>query len=279
MASALPPSLQTTNAAANYAIAAVARSLELLHALQLLAPARLSDLAAAAGCTRPAAFRLLHTLAAHGYALQDGARGNWRLGPRLLSIAQAAEAQGALAAAILPLLRPEAAALGENLYLLVLSGLEAEVATLAGANDPIRRYAEPGQRLPLHVGPCRLLLAHSPAWVQTRILAQPLARLTPDTRTDRSALAAELIRLRNRPALVCHNDLAAGATSVAVPVQDAGGLVCAVLCIISPGFRLGARRAADLSAALIALAARLGTALGAPAALPAPPTATPDQPG
>ncbi|WP_158322864.1 helix-turn-helix domain-containing protein, partial [Acidisphaera rubrifaciens] len=65
-----------------YNIAAVDRALDLLEALARIGPASLAAVAEEAGCTRTAGFRLLRTLQARGFAIQDRARGLWRLGAR-----------------------------------------------------------------------------------------------------------------------------------------------------------------------------------------------------
>ena len=88
--------------AREYSIAAVNRALDLLEALARIGPAHLAELAGEARCTRTAAFRLLRTLQARGFALQDNARGAWRLGARWITLGQAASRQGALAAAAMP---------------------------------------------------------------------------------------------------------------------------------------------------------------------------------
>ena len=109
MASANPTSATRAKAAPppesrDYSIAAVDRALDLLEALARTGPAPLATLADAAGCTRTAGFRLLRTLQARGFAIQDEARGLWRLGARWSALGRAAAEQGALAAVAMPVL-------------------------------------------------------------------------------------------------------------------------------------------------------------------------------
>src|SRR6476620_5515906 len=56
-----------------YNVAVVDRTLDLLEALARIGPASLAALAESAGCTRTAGFRLLRTLQARGFAIQDEA--------------------------------------------------------------------------------------------------------------------------------------------------------------------------------------------------------------
>ena len=89
---------ETATPARDYSIAAVGRALDLLEALSRIGPAPLAALAESARCTRTAGFRLLRTLEARGFAIQDEARGMWRLGARWGVLGRAAVEQGALAA-------------------------------------------------------------------------------------------------------------------------------------------------------------------------------------
>jgi len=81
-----------------YNIAAVDRVLDLFEALARIGPATLAALAENAGMTRTPGFRLLRTMQARGFAIQDRARGIWRLGARWGVLSRAAANQGALGA-------------------------------------------------------------------------------------------------------------------------------------------------------------------------------------
>ena len=183
--------------ARDYSIAAVGRALDLLEALSRIGPAPLAALADQARCTRTAGFRLLRTLEARGFAIQDEARGMWRLGARWGVLGRAAVEQGALEATAMPFLAALGKTCGENVYLRVRDGLESETIAIYQADPGLRLYSEVGKRQPLHAGSSRLLLAHAPEAVQTQVLAQRLPRFTPATRTDAAWIAADLQRIRD----------------------------------------------------------------------------------
>ena len=215
--------------ARDYSIAAVGRALDLLEALSRIGPAPLAALADRARCTRTAGFRLLRTLEARGFAIQDEARGMWRLGARWGVLGRAAVEQGALEATAMPFLAALGKTCGENVYLRVRDGLESETIAIYQADPGLRLYSEVGKRQPLHAGSSRLLLAHAPEAVQTQVLAQRLPRFTPATRTDAAWIAADLQRIRTRGYLLTTDEVVAGAGTVAGPVRDASGQVVAVL--------------------------------------------------
>jgi IclR family transcriptional regulator, KDG regulon repressor len=228
----------TPPVARDYNIAAVDRALDLLEALSRIGPASLAELAHEAGCTRTAGFRLLRTLQARGFAIQDGARGAWRLGARWGMLGQAAASQGALAAAALPFMQSLSRAAGENVGLGVRDGLESETVALFHASEKHRRYTSLGQRRPLHAGPGRVLLAYAPDAVQAQVLAQRLPRFTPATPTDPKIIAGDLFRIRSRGYLITSEEVTPGAVTVAAPVRDAGGRVIAVMFVTAPSLRM-----------------------------------------
>src|SRR5258708_19226581 len=112
--------------ARDYSIAAVGRALDLLEALSRIGPAPLAALADTARCTRTAGFRLLRTLEARGFAIQDEARGMWRLGARWGVLGRAAVEQGALAATAMPFLAALGKTSGENVHLRIRDGLQTQ---------------------------------------------------------------------------------------------------------------------------------------------------------
>ncbi len=255
--------------ARDYNIAAVGRALDLLEALARVGPAPLATLAEAAGCTRTAGFRLLRTLQARGFAIQDEARGLWRLGARWSVLGRAAAEQGALAATAMPFLVELGKACGENVYLRVRDGMESETVAIYQTDPALRLYSEVGKRRALHAGSSRLLLAHAPEAVQTQVLAQRLPRFTPATRTDPSWIAADLHRIRTRGYLVTSDEVVAGAVSVAAPVRDTAGQVVAALFVGAPSMRMRPPRPRALVSLVLHAASRLSQALGAGGKVPA----------
>ena len=253
----------TTLPTRDYSIAAVGRALDLLEALSRIGPAPLAALADQARCTRTAGFRLLRTLEARGFAIQDEARGMWRLGARWGVLGRAAVEQGALEATAMPFLAALGKTCGENVYLRVRDGLASETIAIYQADPALRLYSEVGKRQPLHAGSSRLLLAHAPEAVQTQVLAQRLPRFTPATRTDAAWIAADLQRIRSRGYLLTTDEVVAGAGTVAAPVRDASGQVVAVLSVSAPTMRMRPPRPRALLPMVLDAAGKLSRALGA----------------
>lgn len=256
-----------------YNIAVVDRTLDVLEVLSRIGPASLAAVAEAVGCTRTAAFRLLRTLQARGFTIQDEARGLWRLGARWGALGRAASEQGALAAAAMPILAALGKAAGENVYLRVREGMESETVAIYQTDPSIRMYSEVGKRGPLYAGSSRILLAFAPEAVQTQLLAQRLNRYTPATRIDPTWIAADLQRIRQRMYLITSDEVVAGAVGIAAPVRDATGNVVAVLHISAPSMRMRPPRPRNLLPQVIDAANKLSAALGA---APKPPAVVRD---
>jgi IclR family KDG regulon transcriptional repressor len=251
------------DATRDYSIAAVDRTLDLLEALSRLGPTSLAALAEASGCTRTAAFRLLRTLQARGFTIQDEARGIWRLGARWNALGRSASEQGALAATAMPIMASLGKATNENVYLRIRDGMESETVAIYQTDPAIRLYSETGKRGPLHAGSSRILLAFAPEPVQTQLLAQRLNRFTPATRIDPTWIAADLQRIRNRGYLITSDEVVPGAVGVAAPVRDATGTVVAVLHVSAPSMRMRPPRPRNVLPQVVDAANRLSEALGA----------------
>lgn len=264
--------------ARDYSIASVDRAMDLLEALARIGPAPLARLADEAGCTRTAAFRLLRTLQSRGFAIQDQARGIWRMGARWGVLGRAASTQGALAATAQPILVDLSAATGENSYIRVREGLQSETIALNQFDPALPLYAQISQRRPLHAGGSRLLLAYAPDNIQTQVLTQRLPRFTPATRTAADWIAADLQRIRQRGYLMTSDEVTPGAIAICAPVNDASGQVVAVISVMAATLRMRPPRTRTVLAEVQKAAAALSGVLGfRPPPLVAEPSAKPAQ--
>ncbi len=212
-----------------------------LSVLEVLArhPAGLSmtEVAEMAGLTRAGARRLLLTLVGEEFATLDGRQ--FRLTPKLLSLARTWLQGTTLWVCAEPAMRALAAQLDEACSAAVLSG-----------RDIVYVARVPGRRIvsvDLHVG------ARLPAWCTSmgRVLiadlqdaerADLLAGLhmearTPRTITDPAALAAELAQCEREGFSLVDEELEVGLRSIAVPVRDRGGRVVAALNISTQSTR------------------------------------------
>ena len=223
----------------DYTVQAVDRALDLLEAIAEHPGMGLTDLARIAGCTKTLAFRMAATLEARGYVLKELGGKTYALGHKPLWLGERVAAQSPLLCAAATVLDELAAATRENASLTIRDGLESVVAALRLSAQPIRLYAEPGRRGPLHAGGGpKLLLAYAPPDVREAVLAAALERFTAETVTDAARLETMLARIRKQGHTVSRGEMDVGAFSVAAPVRDHAGRVVAALSVAGPQARL-----------------------------------------
>jgi IclR family pca regulon transcriptional regulator len=200
--------------------------------------------AARAGLTRAAARRHLLTLAHVGYLETDGSF--FWLSARALRLAGAYLASSRLPRVIQPTLNRLAADTRDVYSAVVMDGAEVVIiARSAGLGAPATRLLAYGMhlgaRLPAHATSTgRVLLAALPkAALATWLAAQPLARLTPHTTTDRRAFKALLAEVAQQDYCAASEEHELGVHAVAVPLRNAQGATVAALNVIVPPGSLG----------------------------------------
>ncbi|GII01462.1 IclR family transcriptional regulator [Planobispora takensis] len=202
------------------------------------------------------AHRIVRALHAAGMLGQDPATERYHLGITTATLGRLAlERLGT--STMLPELERLRDLTGEAVNLGVRIGDEVVVLLQVPSRQPLRYEQEPGQRNPIHV--CAMgkaLLAFGDPSVN---MEEPFTRYTEATITTRSAMEAELGRIRARGCAVNHEERVPGVRALAVPVRDGNGNVLAALAIQGPAVRLGDDRLPELAAELALSAGRLGS--------------------
>jgi IclR family acetate operon transcriptional repressor len=221
-------------------VQSVARALDLL---EVLAGADgdemgVSDLATATGLPGATIHRLLATLVARGYVVQQPDSRKYVLGSMLVGLG--ASAGRRLGAWARPWLVELVALSGETANLAVLEGdAVVYVSQVPSAAHKVRMFTEVGRRLLPHttaVG--KALLAFRPRDEVERLLARTgLPPHTPRTITSAEVFLAELDRVRGRGWSFDDEEEEQGVRCVAVPVLS-GGTAAAALSISGPSGRI-----------------------------------------
>ena len=208
-------------------VRAVQRALAVLRAFEGRQPQSLAEITAATGLDKGTTRRLLLTLLAEGFVAHDPAAQRYRLGHAVRSLADRLD----LRTAAVPVLSDLAADLHITAFLSVFE--DGQAVCLERVHDMKGmevRWWTVGGSLPVNCGGApKLLLAHqSPAEID-RVLASPLAALTPRSLVDTGAIRASLDAIRTRGWELAIDDVVVGLTALAVPIRSpAGDLVCAV---------------------------------------------------
>jgi len=220
----------------DYTIAAVVSALKVLDTIGEYPGMTLGALARQCGLNKSHTYRILKTLEAQGYVLQDGDK--FFLHQRAFLLGQQAKRQWGLARVAKPYLDELAAITRENVHLVVREGLCSVVVDLRESPHPIRMYASIGRKGPLHAGGTpKVLLAHAPAEVLEELLKKPLQAFTNATITNPKHLTKLLAQIRRDGYHVAVGDLDEGAFSVAAPIFGVRGEVIAAVSVAGPIMR------------------------------------------
>ena len=207
------------------------RAFDLLGVLESnILPMRLTTIAHEAGLAVSTTQRILAVLEARG--LVERRASHYQLGVGIVPLAHAYLMGNRLSAAALPVLQELAAATGLTASLFVRLGFHRVVVARVQGEQPLRYVLPIGDRLPLHLGPGRVLAAHLSADDLEELL-----ELTGDVvfdsgkRLTAAEFRASLERIRADGYLVARGERAAGISSISAPVLSAQSGVPAVVVV------------------------------------------------
>lgn len=222
----------------------VDRTLDVLEALIERGGASLGEVSEATGIPKSATYRVLQSLCERGYATQEQAAGRYRVGPRVLRLAQAGLEGVELRAVARPALERLAGATGETVHLVVPESDGVVYVDKVESNQTVRMASRVGMRGEMHsTGVGKAILAALPD-EQVRALAgrTGLPPRTSRTITSVKALVAELERVRARGYAIDDEENEDDVRCVAMTVRDALGRPLGAVSISAPAYRLSKER-------------------------------------
>jgi DNA-binding IclR family transcriptional regulator len=192
----------------------------------------LSEIARRAGIPLPTAHRLTRELV-DGGALDRLDDGRYVIGRLVWAAGLLAPVQGRLREVAEPYLHDVYAATMATVHLAVRDGDEVLYLHRMQGRASVPIVSTVGSRLPMHAtGVGKVLLAHSPADVRERVMAN-LVRVTPYTITRPELLAAQLERIRRDGVATTSEEMSLGACSLAVPItQTSDDAVVAAIGVV-----------------------------------------------
>lgn len=204
----------------------------------------LARLAPAAGLNRSTAYSLLSSLVALGLLdLPPDGRG-YRLGVKHLARGLAVQRGLDLMSCAGDALRGLCRATGETVNLAVPQRDAALIVESVEGTFAIRATGYVGTPSPYHATACgKALLAFLPQDERAALLDRTLRAYTPHTITDRSALEAELARIRAEGCALDMEEHEPGGVCIAHPVRNIAGRVCGAISVAGIAQRMdGAAR-------------------------------------
>ncbi len=243
-------------------VQSIRRAFDVLGALAV-GPLGVTEVADRAGLPKSTAARLLMTLAREGAVEQVPGDTQYRLGPRLATLAAGLAPVRSLTAISHPVLIDLAAAIGEAAGLSVPDGDLVHYIDQVDTPNPVSVRDWTGSRVPLHaVSSGQVLLAFRPPAALERYLDHPLERLTPRTITDVDRLRERLREIRRDGYSWVREEFDEGISSVAAPIADASGEVVAAVHLHGPSYRFPASgRDGAIAAQAVIAGARISAGL------------------
>jgi DNA-binding IclR family transcriptional regulator len=246
-------------------VASVARALALLDELGA-SPDGLgvNELARRIGVNASTASRLLATLEAGRMVERAAGGGPYRLGLRLVALADSVLARLDVRELARPRLRALVAATGETATLSVPGASEAVTVDFVAAESSVVSVARLGRPSVGHATAAgKVVLAFGAGGgAGSGSPASELMRFTERTIVDPGALATEIDAVRSRGWAEAEGEREADLNALAAPVFGRSGELQAVLGLQGPAARLTAQRRQEVLPALLHGAAELQRALG-----------------
>ncbi|GAA1781156.1 MULTISPECIES: IclR family transcriptional regulator [Streptomonospora] len=226
-------------------------------------PATISDLGRRLDVHRTTSLRLLRTLEEERFVrrMEDG---RYRIGPRMTSLAQVALEGLDVRAAAAGHLRELGTACGHTVHLAAREGRAMVYLDKVESSHAVRMYSRIGAPAPLHAtGVGKAVLAAMPQDERDGLLGEPpYDRCTPNTRTTREELAADLAEVADRGWALDDFEHEEFIHCVAAPIRDAAGTVTAAVSVSAPNMVLDRPQLLDLVRPLQRTAAAISEELG-----------------
>ncbi len=223
-----------------------------------------SELAARLSLPRSTTHRLLQVLEQRQFIRKSATAGKYGLGIRLLEIGRRVVARVDLAARALPFLRQLVDVTGETAHICVFN--DGQMVSIANVEGPLtlQRPWTVGRRTPMHctsVGKSFLAFLQ-PARSAALIDTLTLQRRTKNTIVTRSALRAELHRIRRRGYATDNEEAHDGLWCVGAPILNHNGYPVAAISIAAPAIRVTRQALPQIAHAVLGAAAALSHVVG-----------------
>lgn len=185
------------------------------------------------GANKSKIHRHLKTLAQQGYVVQDEASERYRVGARLVALAQSIGDSVDIVREATLVMRRVRKALNHSVVLSMLDRGGIRVVTVESGTSAVEITVKPGSLMDYHSSAQgKITLAFGGAGLLKQVRNKELVKHTPRTITDIAVLEKELDRIREQGWAAAPNESVIGLNALAVPIFDASGKLAASIAIV-----------------------------------------------
>ncbi|MCR2804462.1 IclR family transcriptional regulator [Paenibacillus soyae] len=237
-------------------VRAVDRALDILLCFTTKTDWAMTEIAEHVGLHKSTVHRMLATLEEKGFIERDRSTDRYHLGLKVWELSANLSRTDDQATIWLPEMVRLRDLLGETVSIYVRDGAERIRMQAVQSNQPVRRVAPVGVRLPLYAGASsKVLIAYADPAVQESIL-QSIA-WPPMVDLDQYRL--QLQEVLTQGYATSFEEREEGAAALSSPIFDRSGTLAAALSVSGPASRLTMQTMRDYAPVMIEAARRMGT--------------------
>lgn len=236
------------------------RSITILDALAESGELGTNELARRIEVAPSTVSRQLGTLAASGLVERVDATGKYRLGIRIVGLANAVLARLDVRAVARPHLEDLVHATGETATLSVAGEQDAVTVDFVAGAHSVQHVTQLGRPSIAHATSAGKVML---AFTDRPLPKRPLHAFTRRTITDPVKLAGEIERVRRQGYAEAIEEREAGLSAIAAPVFGSGGELAGIVALQGPTPRFGRQELRAALSALLERCAAISAALGA----------------
>lgn len=237
-------------------VRAVERALDILLCFTSGTDLAMTEIAERTGLHKSTVHRMLATLEERGFIERDQGTDRYHLGMRVWELSAHLSRSDDQAVIWQPEMERLRDLLGETVSIYVRDGFERIRIQAVQSNQPVRRVAPVGVRLPLYAGASsKVLIAYAGRQVQEEIFGDPSWLFTVDLDQYKQQLD-EVIQLGYATSF---EERESGAAALSAPIFNREGKLAAALSVSGPASRLTMDIMREYSPILVQSAQRMGT--------------------
>ncbi|WP_169085980.1 IclR family transcriptional regulator [Paenibacillus sp. PL91] len=237
-------------------VRAVDRALDILLCFTSKTDWAMTEIAEHVGLHKSTVHRMLATLEEKGFIERDRSTDRYHLGLKMWELSANLSRSDDQATIWLPEMERLRDRLGETVSIYVRDGSERIRMQAVQSNQPVRRVAPVGARLPLYAGASsKVLIAYSDPLVQESIFGDPAWLYSIDL--DQYKQQLEEVCLQGYA--TSFEERETGAAALSAPIFNRTGKMTAALSVSGPASRLTMETMREYAPVMMESAKRMGT--------------------